>query len=91
VSYTLTCEEYQFAIFETQIVGVSICLSNFYINTLRFLHILEIDLKRIVTFPLYRGRRFLCTPNLATDFQSIADFLFFHINSTDFMYLCSKL
>jgi len=54
---------------------------------LRFLHILEIDLKSIATF--HRGRSFLYT--LATDLQSIADFVFLHILSTDFMYLCSKV
>lgn len=65
----------------------SICLPKFYIKLLRFLHILEMDLKRIATF--YRGGSSLYT--LVTDLHFIADFLFLHILSTDFMYLCSTL
>jgi len=46
---------------------------------------------KIATFPVYRGRHFLYMPNLATDLQSIANFLFLHNKSTDFMFVCSKL
>jgi len=70
-----------------KIWGFLICHSKFYTKILRFLHILEIDLKSIATF--HRGRSFLYT--LATDLQSMADFVFLHILSTDFMYLCSKV